>query len=145
MSFLDSLENNLKALESQEPGGFDNSRRQKSDRAHALATAPWADRLKNGPYVKALMRDLTRAGFERRMKVNFVWLGTTLRMEALGERIELQPGPGGVEAVAGNRRTPVNLDGSPDSLIKEWLALLDEKRLVLQAIAVEIPAESDDE
>jgi hypothetical protein len=141
MSFLDSLENNLKALESQEPGGFDNSRRQKSDRAHALATAPWADRLKNGPYVKALMRDLTRAGFERRMKVNFVWLGTTLRMEALGERIELQPGPKGVEAAAGDRRTHVNLDGAPDSLIKEWLALLDEKRLALQAIPAEIEEE----
>jgi hypothetical protein len=50
-----------------------------------------------------------------------------------------------VEAVAGNRRTPVNLDGSPDSLIKEWLALLDEKRLVLQAIPAEIPAESEEE
>ena len=141
MSFLDSLENNLKALESQEPGGFDNSRRQKSDRAYALATAPWADRLKNGSYVKALMRDLTRAGFERRMKVNFVWLGTTLRMEALGERIELQPGPKGVELVAGDRRAPVNLDGTPDSLIKQWLGLLDEKRLALQAIPAEIEEE----
>lgn len=141
MSFLDSLENNLKALESQEPGGFDNSRRQKSERAHALATAPWADKLKNGPYVKALMRDLTRAGFERRMKVNFVWLGTILRLEALGERIELQPGPGGVEAVSGDRRRLVNLDGAPDSLIREWLALLDEKRLALQSV----PADVEDE
>ena len=141
MSFLDSLENNLKALESQEPGGFDNNKRQKADRAHALAAAPWADRLKNGPYVKALMRDLTRAGFERRMKVNFAWLGTTLRMEALGERIELQPGPRGVEAVAGDRRTVVNLEGTPDTLIKEWLALLDEKRLALQSVPAEIEEE----
>jgi hypothetical protein len=141
MSFLDTLENNLKALESQEPGGLDSSRRQKSERAHALASAPWVDRLKNGPYVKALMRDLTRAGFERRMKVNFVWLGNTLRVEALGERMDLQPGPRGVEVVAGDRRAPVNLDGTPDNLIKEWLALLDEKRLALRAIPAEIEEE----
>lgn len=141
MSFLDNLENNLKAMESQQPGGFDDTRRQKSDKARVLATAPWAEKLKNGAYVKTLMRDLTRAGFERRMKVNFAWLGTTLRMEALGDRVELQPGPDGVEAVMGDRRTRVNLENSPDSLVKEWLESLDQKRLALQSL----PAEIEDE
>ena len=105
MSFLDNLENNLKAMEGREPGGLDDSRRQKQDRSQALAEAPWAEKLKNGPYVRALMRDATRAGFSRRMKVNLVWVGTTLRLEALGQRLELQPSAKGVEAVsAGSRR-----------------------------------------
>ena len=67
MSFLDNLENNLKALESLEPGGIDDSRRREAERERAIAAAPWAERLKSAPYVQTLMRELTRAGFARRM------------------------------------------------------------------------------
>ena len=83
MSFLDNLENNLKALESLESGGLDNKNRRESERIRSIAAAPWAERLKKGPYAAALMRNLTRAGFERRMKVNFIWIGTTPGLEAL--------------------------------------------------------------
>lgn len=125
MSFLDNLEDSVKAQESLEPGGLDDSGRRDADRERAIAAAPWADRLKRGPYVQTLMRDLTRAGFARRIKVNLVWIGTTLRAEARGQRLELEPTPNGVEAVFPDRRVDVDLDGEPDELIQEWLRMLD--------------------
>jgi hypothetical protein len=144
MSFLDSLENNLKAMEAMEPGGLDDSRRQKQERSYALATAPWADKLKNGAYVKTLMRDATRAGFARRIKVNLVWIGTTLRLEALGHRLELQPSPQGVEAVSPEGRQKVNLDGSPADLIEAWMTILDKVKLEQAATAAAVDAEDDE-
>ena len=143
MSFLDSLENNLKAMEALEPGGLDDSRRQKQDRSHALATAPWAEKLKNGKYVGTLMRDVTRAGFSRRVKVNLAWIGTTLRLEALGQRLELQPNPQGVEAVFPDSRQPVDLNASPDGLIQTWMAMLDRKKQEDAALPPEFEDEED--
>jgi len=104
MSFLDNLENNLKALENLEAGGIDDRKRREAAREREIAAAPWAERLKNSAYVGKLMRDLTKAGFARRMKVHFVWIGRSLRLEAMGERVELEPTPGGVEAVFADRR-----------------------------------------
>ena len=125
MSFLDNLEDNLKSLESQDAGGLDDGGRRDAERERAIATAPWAERLKNGPFVQTLMRDLTRAGYARRMKVNFIWLGTTLRIEARDQRLELEPTPGGVELVLPDRRASLDLDGSPDGLIRDFLQMLD--------------------
>jgi hypothetical protein len=125
MSFLDNLENNLKALESLEPGGLDDSKRREAERERAIAAAPWADKLKSGPYVQTLMRDLTRAGFSRRIKVNFVWIGTTLRIEARGQRLDLEPTPEGVVAVFPDRRMPLDMEEKPDALIQEWIKTLD--------------------
>jgi len=127
MSFLDNLENNLKALESLESGGLDDSKSREAERVRAIAAAPWAERLKSGPYIRTLMRDLTRAGFARRMKVNFVWIGTTLRLEALDQRLDLEPMPGGVDAVFPDHRATVDLEREPDALIREWMEMLDRK------------------
>jgi len=138
MSFLDNLENNLKALESLESGGLDDRKRREAEREQAIASAPWAERLKASPYVAKLMRDLTRAGFARRMKVNFVWIGRALRLEAMDQRVELQPTPGGVVAVFPDHRVPVDLDGEPDLLIREWMEILDQKRQAQEAAPVEI-------
>ena len=124
MSFLDNLENNLKALESLEAGGLDDSKRREAERELAMAAAPWADKLKNGRYVQTLMRDMTRAGFTQRMKVNFIWIGTTLRIEARGQRLDLQPTSTGVDAVFPDRREALDLEGSPDALIQQWMNLL---------------------
>jgi hypothetical protein len=93
MSFLDNLENNLKAMESLEASGLDDRKRRELERERSIASAPWAERLKKSPYVGKLMRDLTRAGFPRRMKMNFVWIGRALRIEAVDQRLELQPTP----------------------------------------------------
>jgi len=142
MSFLDNLENNLKALESLEAGGIDDRKRRELEREQAIAAAPWAERLKNSPYVGKLMREMTREGFSRRMKVNFIWIGRVLRLEAMGERLELVPTARGVEAVSGERRMLIDLDKDPGSLIKDWLELLDQKRRELDAVPV---VEFDDE
>ncbi len=129
MSFLDNLENNLKALENQEQGGIDQSRRRDAERARALAVAPWADRLKTSPFTSALMKQATIAGRERRIKVNLIWLGTTLRLEAREQRLEFRPEPHGIIAVFLNgseelRREPVDLEASPEPLIASWMTTL---------------------
>ena len=73
MSFLDNLENNLKALESRDEG-LDDTRRREVDRGRSLAIAPWAERLKREPWAQHLMRQASIAGRARRMKVNLAWL-----------------------------------------------------------------------
>src|SRR6185437_17047172 len=88
----------------------------------------WAEKLKQSAYVGKLMREATKAGFARRMKVHFVWLDRSLRLEAMDQRLEIEPTPGGVEAVFAERRIPVDLDGEPDALIALWMGILDRKR-----------------
>jgi hypothetical protein len=99
MSFLDNLENNLKALENRDEGGLDESRRRDRDRELALAVQPWAELLKREPFAQTLMQQATLAGRQRRIKVNLMWIDTTLRLEARGQRLELRPGREGVVAV----------------------------------------------
>jgi hypothetical protein len=135
MSFLDNLENNLKALESQDEGGIDESRRRDRERELAIAAAPWAERLKREPFAQALMQQATLAGRERRIKVNLMWIGTTLRLEARGHRLELRPGPKGVAAVflRGTeevRQEPVDLSGNPQKLVGKWMVILDEQKRI---------------
>ncbi len=131
MSFLDSLENNLKALESQEQGGLDESRRRNAEREVALASAPWAERLKAGPFAQTLIQQAIRAGHSRRMKVHLAWIGTTLRLEARGQRLELRPMPHGVDAVmAGNGEEAaypgIDLAGDPAGIVTGWMERLDK-------------------
>lgn len=128
MSFLDNLENNLKALESTESDGLEDQKRREANKRDAIAAAPWADKLKSSPWVAKFMRDLTRAGFSRRTKINFAWIDRILRAEALDERLEIVPTPKGIEAVWADRRLPVDLAGEPDKLIQEWLRVVDRKR-----------------
>ena len=129
MSFLDNLENNLKALENREEGGIDESRRRDADRERVLAVAPWAERLKASPFTSEVMKRASLAGRERRIKVNLIWLGTTLRLEARDQRLEFRPEPDGIIAVFMNgneelRREPVDLAASPDPLIASWMTTL---------------------
>ncbi len=135
MSFLDNLENDLKALESRDEGGLDESRRRDRERQLAVAAAPWAERLKNEPFLRALMQQATLAGRQRRTKVNLVWIGTVFRMEARGHRLELRPGANGVAAVFLRgpeeiRREPVDLAGDPQKLVADWMAVLDEQKRI---------------
>jgi hypothetical protein len=143
MSFLDNLENNLKAMESRDEGGLDETRRRDRDRELAIASAPWAERLKREPFAPTLMQQATLAGRQRRIKVNLMWIGTTLRLEARGHRLELRPGPKGVAAVFLRgpeevSRQPVDLAGDPRKLTGEWMVALDEqKRLDDEQAAIE--------
>jgi hypothetical protein len=134
VSFLDNLENNLKALESRDEG-LDDTRRREVDRGQTLAIAPWAERLKREPYAQDLMRQATFAGRARRMKVNLAWLDTRLRLEARGHRLELRPTPNGVVAVFLRgaeeiKREPMDLADDPRKLIDEWMVALDEQKRI---------------
>src|SRR5438270_3002990 len=133
MSFMDNLENNLKALEGREQGGLDERGRREAERERAKASAPWADQLKKAPWTQTLMQKATRAGHQRRIKVNLLWIGTTFRLEALGHRMELRPEPGGINAVflQGHQeleQQAIDLAVDPEKLIQEWMAILDEQK-----------------
>jgi len=129
MSFLDNLENNLKSLESREEGNASAESQQKArerDRAAAQAAAPYAEELRKGPFTAELLRQATRVGFEKRTKVHIAWLGSTLRLEARGDRVELRPGAAGVQAVylsggLETRTEPVDLKGDAEAFVRSWL------------------------
>src|SRR5262252_8570689 len=98
MSFLDNLENNLKSLETEQ-NREERERRnrdQQAERAEALAAAPWAEELKKGAFTQELLKQAARVGFSLRTKVNIIWMGTTLRLEARDRRLELRPTPSGI-------------------------------------------------
>jgi len=132
MSFLDNLESNLKNMESREERGTRDNRNAKTQdaaRARSQASAVYAEQLKKGPYTAELMKQATRLGHGMRTKVNLFWLGTTLRLEARGSKLELRPTPDGVVAVFAQdgteaRTIPVDLSGNPESLVREWLRSL---------------------
>ena len=130
MSFLDNLENNLKSLESHGDAKDDADRQQRarqSERAQAQAAAPHAEELKKAPFTAELLRQSTRVGHEMRTKIHIAWLGSTLRLEARGRRLEFRPTPSGIVAVylengAEVRCEPLDLVGSPEKLLRSWLA-----------------------
>ena len=129
MSFLDNLENNLKSLESQEEGkeaAERAARSRDSQRAAAQAIAPWAEELKKSAFTAELLKQAARVGFSMRTKVHVAWLGTTLRLEARDQRLELRPTPTGVLAAylkegAEVRTEPLDLKGDPEALVRGWL------------------------
>ena len=129
MSFLDNLENNLKSLESQEDGKEAADRQQRareSERANAQAIAPYAEQLKKSPFTAGLLTQAARVGHSLRTKIHVAWLGTTLRLEAREQRLELRPTASGIVAVyiengQDARTEPLDLSGDPETLIRRWL------------------------
>jgi hypothetical protein len=127
MSFLDNLENNLKALEGRDEMQSQRDREiRESQRAEAIAVAPHAEKLRKASFTSDLLKHATRIGREQRVLVRPAWLGTTLRLEARDRKLELQPTARGVMAVflegqSEVRREPLNLDGDPESLARTWL------------------------
>ena len=135
MSFLDNLENNLKSLESRDEADTTVHRRRESDQNRARAIAPWAEKLKNAEFTKKLMQQATRAGFQLRTKIHITWIGPALRLEGRQQRLELQPTPSGVVAVLfrGNeevQRKPVDLDSDPETLVREWAPMVEERKRI---------------
>jgi hypothetical protein len=104
--------------------------------------------LKREPFAQTLMQQATLAGRISRTKVNLMWIGTTLRLEARGHRLELRPGAKGITAVflrgaAEVRQEPIDLSGNPKKLVGEWMLVLDEqKRIDDEQAALDLP---DDE
>lgn len=131
MSFLDSLENNLKALENQEERdparAAEIRQRREDDKARALAAAPFAEELRTGQFTTGLLDHATRIGHSQRTKVQITWIDTTLRLQAKERRLELRPTADGVTAVfstdAGEPASrAVDLKSDPEALAREWLS-----------------------
>ena len=130
MSYLDNLENNLKALESREEKDPEKLAREAaarvSARSLALAIAQHAEALRNGPFKDGLLTACRDIGHRRRILVRPVWMDTTLRLEAGAKKLELRPTPSGVMAVyfeGGKEQesTMVDLSSDPVKLAEKWL------------------------
>lgn len=137
MSFLDNLENNLKALESREekdPAAIKEAQaRREAERAAALSVAPLAAALKSGPFTEALILACRTRGHQQRTMVRITWLDTTLRLEAtlrhagMEKRLDLKPTPAGILATATTNGTPIFTDtfalegADPQALAEKWL------------------------
>ena len=129
MSFLDNLENSLKALESADERGADKQSQERRDaeRVEALAIAPWAERLRTDPFTKSLLEIATLAGHKIRTKVRIIWLGPTLRLETRDRRLELRPTSNGIVAAiiengADVQIWPIDLrEERPEDLVERWL------------------------
>jgi hypothetical protein len=130
MSFSDNLENDLKNLESRDENDAAsvarNERQKQSQRASLMAAAPYAEKLRSGKFTSGLLTHSTRIGHGLRTKVNIIWLGTTLRLQAREHRLELRPTPEGVMAhflvdETEIKSEKIDLNGNPEELAKEWL------------------------
>jgi hypothetical protein len=131
MSFLDNLENNLKAMESRTERDPEALAREAAARdaarSVALEIAPYAEALRNGPFKDGLLTACRDIGHRRRILVRPVWVDSTLRLEAGDKRLELRPTPNGVMAIffeAGQEResSPIDLSTDPVKVAEKWLA-----------------------
>jgi hypothetical protein len=131
MSFLDNLENNLKALESQEekdPETVKRDReRREAERNAALLRAPHVDALKNSAFTSELLTECRTIGRGQRVLVQFTWIGENLRLDAKPKRMELVPTSEGITAVfslngmeTGRVAVDPNAD-DPAGLAERWL------------------------
>jgi len=130
MSFLDNLENDLKALESRGERDPEALARQaaarEAARSAALEIAPYAEALRNGPFKDGLLTACRDIGHRRRILVRPVWVASTLRLEAGAKKLELRPTPSGVLAVffEGGKEgesTPIDLSSDPVQVAEKWL------------------------
>jgi hypothetical protein len=126
MGFLDNLENSLKSLESQQESDGTAQQRGESERAQALATAPWLEKLKSSDYTKQLFDKAALAGHKIRTKIYMAWLDSTLRLDAKQKRLELKPTPDGITAEFTEpgkdpKTKAIDLNSDPQALIDEWL------------------------
>jgi hypothetical protein len=126
MSFLDNLENSLKNLESREERDPKAAHRRSEELARIMAIAPWAAQLKNSEFTKMLLEKAAQTGHRLRTKVYVAWLDTTLRLEAKGRKLDLEPTAEGVRAnfveLNGEiSHKSVDLNGDPGELLRDWL------------------------
>lgn len=130
MSFLDNLENNLKALESREqrdPAEIARQRKEReAERLQELLRQPHVEALRKSAFTDGLLTECRTIGHRMRTLVQFAWIGDTLRLDAKQRRLELRPDAEGIRAVfiengVETANEPVNLEGSPTELAARWL------------------------
>jgi hypothetical protein len=132
MSFLDNLENNLKALENQEEKNPEKVKREQerreAERNSALLRAPHALALKSSEFTSQLLTMCRTIGREQRVLVRFTWIGENLRLDAATKRMELTPTPEGIVAVFSLNGAEMNREmvdpqtGDPAALARRWLS-----------------------
>jgi hypothetical protein len=133
MSYSENLENNLKALESQEEKDPEKVKRdherRDAERNAALLRAPHVEALKNSPFTSQLLTECRTIGHGQRVLVQFVWIGETLRLNAKNKRMELTPSPEGIAAIIsvdGEETGQTLIDpqkDDPTALARRWLNL----------------------
>jgi hypothetical protein len=131
MSFLDDLENNLKALERQEERDPEkvkrDQERRETDRNAALQRAPHVEALKNPEFTSELLTECRTIGRGQRVLVQITWIGENLRLDAKAKRLELTPTTEGITAVFSvdgveTERIPVDPKASEAAaLARRWL------------------------
>jgi hypothetical protein len=131
MSFLDNLENNLKALESieeKDPEKVKRDReRREAERNVALRRAPNAEALKESAFTMELLTQCRTIGHRQRVLVQFTWIGETLRLDARTKRMELIPTTEGIDVVfsedgVNTGQTTANPKADdPAALARRWL------------------------
>jgi hypothetical protein len=130
MGFLDNLENTLKAEEARAERDPEELARQQSARARELAEAraaePYARELRDGAFTQSLLTEARTIGHRQRVLVRFTWVGDALRLEAKDRRVDLVPGPAGVQAMyfeGGSLKglETVDLGGSAAAFAAAWL------------------------
>ena len=131
MSYLDNLENNLKALENQEERDPEKVKREQerreAERTSALLRAPHVEALKKSPFTSELLTQCRTIGHGQRVLVQFTWIGETLRLDAKTKRLELVPTAEGIIAVYsldGQETKRAKVDPATDdaaALARHWL------------------------
>jgi hypothetical protein len=127
MSFLDNLENNLKALESLEEKDPEKVKRERerreADRNTALLRAPHVEALKNSAFTSELLTQCRTIGHGQRVLVRFTWIGESLRLDAKDKRMELTPTAEGIVAVMSSGEQAMVDPQSDDAgaLARRWL------------------------
>jgi hypothetical protein len=131
MSYLDNLENNLKALENLEERDPEKVKREQerreAERSAALLRAPYVEALKNSPFTSELLTQCRTIGHGQRVLVQFTWLGETLRLDAKTKRMTLSPTSEGITAVFsvdGDETGRATIDPAVDDageLARRWL------------------------
>lgn len=128
MGYLDNLESSLKSLESQEERDGAQQNRRDADRALAIGLAPWAEKLKTGPFTQKLLEEAAITGHRLRAKIYVAWLDRNLRLELRGHYVELRPTPSGIAAhffSPSGTEGPierVDLSASPKAFLDKWIA-----------------------
>jgi hypothetical protein len=130
MSFLENLENTVKAMESRVERDPAQIKREEAARKAAqealLAAAPFAEALKISPYTNALLGHCRTVGHSLRTVVRVTWIDSTLRLDARNTRLELDPTPKGIRATCFEEGSEtwseiVDLKGDPKPLVTRWL------------------------
>jgi len=146
MSYLDNLENSLKALEAREQ--FDpeqqarDAQRRETERDAATRRGPYVRALKSSKLTGMLLGGCRKFGTRFGMYVQITWVDDALRLEARDHRLELSPTGDGVVAIYSEhgdevRRAVVDLDGDGEAMAEAWMSGIP----AVESTVAEIPAD----